>query len=1795
MKPPTFQLKIYGKEIPQVNEKANEELLIHANHQLAQTIQISATRSSLDHAIVAELAPEDLVEFEFDDGTIWITPSEEIPTIFQLSNRSSERTLTIPQGLNIPTQNRGIFQKTFLLFVKIFKPQKIVAEVSAQLIAAKIESTILENEGLNHVDLDFKFTPFDNNNDTISINTKRPVLLLLHGTSSSTRGSFSEMKSAPMWKDLTQKYGNNILALEHRTWTKNPFENALDVLRALPEDTTLHLLSHSRGGLIGEVLCRCSDRNTLFSKQEIQSLTQLKRKQDAATLRQLNKEAKNKNITVEKFVRVACPAAGTTALTKRIDHFFNIILNLIGYGIGQKANPIFIGIKSLLLAIAKQREDPKILPGLESMIPNSPLQNILNNHLINIKSDLSIIAGNAGWGNVKKTLQTILSRFFYRVDNDFVVDTDSMYMGVVRDNLIYYKFVEGKTIDHFSYFKNQNTQQYIYNALSTPPLAAADGFKEVHRGEKNRNISTVLAGGSVETQPISGTRPIVILVPGIMGSNLYEADDEIWIDYIQMATGSLSRLQISNTEITAKSAVGTAYQNFVNDLEKKYDVFVFPYDWRKSLAESGSILAQKINDSLLSYHQPLQIVAHSMGGLVVRDLMVNHSDFWKKLNALPNFRCVLLGTPWQGSYGIAEVLLGMSSKIKSISRLAIFQSRKTLLTIFRRYQGLLQMLPIHENSHDFFDINLWKKLQFVTDETLWAMPLQKDLNAVANYLQRIKNFKNWEMHNVFYIAGKSDKTASNFVLRDQNGATVNAITPAEIEKTITTKGLFTFKKYELVFSGTSLGDGSVTWASGIPQPLEKNQVFYMDTTHGELANTPKYFSAIKDILEVGTTTELKHFPPISRAMQEVVFIKNSEIVSNDKNILVKNILGLTTQPPFETQTEIPQKPLEITVKNGHLRYAKYPIITGHFKGDGIVSAEKVINDLLDKKLSERAAMGLYPGDIGTNLIHLADDFHDTGVVLVGLGSVEELTPFLLSNTIELGCLEYLMMMGELKGKTKNDYVCISSLLVGSRYANLSLSNSINAILEGVVNANKKIEKLNINLPTISKIEFIELYKSKAEDAFYQLHEICASNHFHQIKLNYPMLKIDGARTYVPLDDEKEWWKRITALVKKDTHNQQQYLSFSASTGRALVEVRKSFANLQVINALLEDNKTHTIWDKELTKTVFELLIPNDFKISFRNQQNILLILDKTTASFPWELLNYDKNINLPIVVSAGMIRQLSTIHGRQKIKSVNQKTALIIGDPLLDKTAGIPQLPAAAAEAQLVNTLLEQNNFETTPRINESFLEIFKKLYDEYKVIHVASHGVIDYGKDKKTGILLSNNIVLTAAEINQISSTPELVFVNSCYMGAIHPEKEAYFHRKHQLAANIGVEFIENGVKAVIVAGWAVNDAAAKRFAKVFYEKMLDGEMFSEAVKAARSVCFNDFPNTNTWGAYQCYGDPFYQLTKKRRKRGDENPYILEREILIDLEKFIDNTKSSRKRDYKFLEQLHRISQRIDSSNLRNAKITELEIRAYSELEEYDVALEKYKHLFEEKDATFQVRSLELWSSYKIKALTEFKNKINDDLLNENIDAAISKMEGLLDWGKTSERYNILASVYKRQFMISKKNQTKTTLKKSADCYQKGYLLHPEIYSLTSWVIAEKIINNEQRIKKLNETLGHDVHTFILDKIEEYQKNITDKNEFWDLIQSVNLLETQLLFCIGKQHDKKRKSIVSQIKNAYTKAWNQGGGSARHKKSEVEQMEFIRVALEFVEKQKPKKKRRNLNATFEALDELILFFDKIK
>jgi hypothetical protein len=86
----------------------------------------------------------------------------------------------------------------------------------------------------------------------------QPILVMVHGTFVETVSTFGKLWTLHPQQvaSLFDRYSDRVYALDHPTLGASPLANALTLVQALPSGARLHLLTHSRGGLVAEVLAR---------------------------------------------------------------------------------------------------------------------------------------------------------------------------------------------------------------------------------------------------------------------------------------------------------------------------------------------------------------------------------------------------------------------------------------------------------------------------------------------------------------------------------------------------------------------------------------------------------------------------------------------------------------------------------------------------------------------------------------------------------------------------------------------------------------------------------------------------------------------------------------------------------------------------------------------------------------------------------------------------------------------------------------------------------------------------------------------------------------------------------------------------------------------------------------------------------------------------------------------------------------------------------------------------------------------------------------------------------------------------------------------------------------------------------------------------------------------------------------------------------------------------------------------------------------------------------------------------
>ncbi len=1753
-------------------------------------------RSSADkHTVVLE--PSDIIELVFEDDTTWYCSPDTLEEVFpttSLPTRDTDGSTELPQSITSPYTERGLAGEAFLRLFRVFTKKPI--ERGIRELAIDLEKKQLEQQsGLFLVREDFTLTTFAKDTST------KPYLLLIHGTASSTKGSFASMTTMPLWPGLRALYGERIIAFQHETLSKSPLQNAYELAKALPDNAVVHLITHSRGGIVGDILNRYAvddENNRGFSADERAYLKKTGRTADLDQIAALDQLFTIKRIRINSFVRVACPAGGTILASGRLDRFFNVFINLIGIGTGLVVNPAFLALKSLLAAVINSKNEVDVLPGLEAMNPDSPFIKILNSpaSAVRIDTPLYIISGNCKSKPSLKALLIIASKIFYLNDNDLVVNTRSMYQGSRREHPVKYYFDEGSDVDHFSYFINSRTGEAMLNALKGFPGDALPGFSTVDQQLQyaDRQALLKLDGGQVFTNTITGTRPIVLLLPGIMGSNLQHKDELVWINYPRFIIGDLKRLAITSKDITATSIVKSSYYQLVRNLSADYDVITFPYDWRRPLTDTTELLKAKIEE-LLTYHQPIKIIAHSMGGVLMRDFMVLQRPTWQRLNQSAQFRLLFLGSPLGGSYRIPYVLFGRDAMVDKLARIDIFHTRRELLTIFSRFPGLLSLLPLSEDTaHDFSDTALWEKMRTAAGDPDWPLPAAGDLKAFQEHRTAItRELQESDYARAVYIAGQDTATPCGYRIDE------------------------TAKGPELVFLSTAEGDQSVTWDSGIPKRMIADKtVYYARVSHGSLANDPSLFNPIRDILINGTTAMLNRNRPVVRAEQKV--FRTPEL--NDFDIspmgLEHTLLGL--KEPVPESEKIP--PVEVMVCNGDLRYSRYPVIAGHFMNDGILYAEKAIDKNLRGALSDRRALGIYPGAVGSSEVLIPNSGPFPGAVIVGLGVQGSLTAFQLTQTVAQAAARYILDVNR-KGLAPGlEKMGISSLIIGCGFGGLTVDSSIRAILQGIQNANEKIRKAGLpDLRLIEMVEFVEQYEDRALSCFYSVTRI---EHEESRSLTIStagrkIISLLGSRKRLPSDATEEWWNRITVCletpladesiiskapspsavpipVSRPVNPSFRTLSFSASTGGAREESRNLHSSSPVLEELISEISSENRWTPALARTIFELLIPNDFKDQLKRHGKINWILDKHTAAYPWELLQEGGTDSKPLCINSGMIRQLKTEDYRLKINSVSTDTALVIGDPELK--GFLQQLPGAKEEGETVSRMLTDNGFTTSTIIQGRAPAIIEALFkDEYKIIHLAGHGIFNAHSPDNSGMVIGDNIFLSTNEICQMSSVPELVFVNCCYLGKTDGVAEAYFRNRYRLAANIGTQLIENGVKAVVVAGWAVEDSAALEFTRAFYQHMLNGMLLGDAVHKARKQVYEKYKNSNnTWGAYQCYGDPFYRFTRLRKSSGSYlYSFDIQDQAEIELYNLRNTIETGNYNHEDLLLQLEAISAAVDQNNLRTAGITEKEALIYADIYEYEKAISRFETLLKMENASFDVATLERYCNIRAKnfVLEFLKHRSGSNTYLSQMNSVLKELETLLNVSPTGERHMLLGSTLKRKAVfISTPDKKMNVLKEAAYNYMKAYTINDNFYALLNWYQLEALLvltGNRQWSEEVtlkNESYKLPSAAKVAEKLKEaLEKDVPAMQNYWEMGRKANI---RLCMLVSDAIDKDPQNCDAVLDD-YRVTWNRAGSRGK-KFSEIEHIELLIDALSTSRKRNAVKLRKLLEGLKDDLLKLI-------
>jgi hypothetical protein len=312
----------------------------------------------------------------------------------------------------------------------------------------------------------------------------------------------------------------------------------------------------------------------------------------------------------------------------------------------------------------------------------------------------------------------------------------------------------------------------------------------------------------------------------------------------------------------------------------------------------------------------------------------------------------------------------------------------------------------------------------------------------------------------------------------------------------------------------------------------------------------------------------------------------------------------------------------------------------------------------------------------------------------------------------------------------------------------------------------------------------------------------------------------------------------------------------------------------------------------------QFLLPSELRDQFHGAAPLVLQLDPTTARIHWEVIAPprragadDDETEAPadreqsfLGISRSCTRQLRTALALPPAPPPPPRRVmrvLVVADPAADS-----RLPGAEDEGFAVAELFRA--FNELPGGSDNRVEIVQLLGPEqatktdviselmrrrYDVLHFAGHCFFDVTNPTRSGWIfnLKGKEFLTARELDRLDRIPAFIFSNACESGVTREQPQ---QRSVELAPSFAQAFFAKGVSNFVATAWPIDDVAARDFALALYADLLglrpldDGsyerqppEPMHVAMRHARLRIVDAQQGIRTWGAYQHYGDPYFQF----------------------------------------------------------------------------------------------------------------------------------------------------------------------------------------------------------------------------------------------------------------------------------------------------------------------------------------------
>ena len=246
------------------------------------------------------------------------------------------------------------------------------------------------------------------------------------------------------------------------------------------------------------------------------------------------------------------------------------------------------------------------------------------------------------------------------------------------------------------------------------------------------------------------------------------------------------------------------------------------------------------------------------------------------------------------------------------------------------------------------------------------------------------------------------------------------------------------------------------------------------------------------------------------------------------------------------------------------------------------------------------------------------------------------------------------------------------------------------------------------------------------------------------------------------------------------------------------------------------------------------------------------------------LARYEIAMN-PSMTALMRIRQRDSHRGHGSVLAYGSPAGQRTGTPLAERLARLEAIPASVEEARRAAGTVASSTLRIGADATEASLR--EPSGTDYRVIHFASHALLDAAVPERSAILLApspgSDGLLQPREVFGLDVAADVVVLAAC-------ETAAGRSSQAEGLQSLSRAFLYAGARSVVGTLWPVGDRAAADVMQQFYRELRGGSAAGAALRRAqlRIAGRDPYATAGRWAGYVITGDPLAdpQLRANRR-----------------------------------------------------------------------------------------------------------------------------------------------------------------------------------------------------------------------------------------------------------------------------------------------------------------------------------------